>query len=345
MDGNPEGKEALEALTVGAPRSAREALASGVVSIDVLRGLHERSDARSVLDLALAFGSIAAVPIGYALVPHPATAVACVLLAIRNFNTCAQLVHESAHGSLVSSPRLNNAFGNLAATVLGYTLAGFRQTHNDHHVHLNTERDPDVRVFGPRSGLRTLADLVQDLLLITAAKRFLQYFQVDRKTYTVSPWRSLSPVTIVQIATRLLPVALTQLALLALFAATAGAWFYLFFHLLPIVTLYPFQIHVRSIAEHAPEDREPRSGDEAWVTRSSRLNPLEWLVMAPLGQHHHYEHHVFPSVPHYNLAKVRAVLEGAGVAVPMNRSYFGFVARRIASDLRRKAPRPDGVAA
>ena len=68
------------------------------------------------------------------------------------------------------------------------------------------------------------------------------------------------------------------------------------------MTLYPLQIRVRSIAEHGFEaGYHPASPQEAWVTRTSRLNVVERWIVAPFGQYLHYEHHVFPGVPNYNL--------------------------------------------
>ena len=70
--------------------------------------------------------------------------VILALCSIRNFNCAAQLVHESDHGTLFRHPRLNQGFGNVFAHLLGYTRSGHRNAHMDHHVYLNTDRDPDI---------------------------------------------------------------------------------------------------------------------------------------------------------------------------------------------------------
>ncbi len=101
------------------------------------------------------------------------------------------------------------------------------------------------------------------------------------------------------------------------------------------MTLYPLQIRVRSIAEHGFEaGYRPDTPQEAWLTRTRRLNVLERWIIAPFGQYLHYEHHVFPSIPNYNLHRVHRLLVAAGIPVPMNRSYLGFVFGRIRADLR-----------
>jgi fatty acid desaturase len=326
----------LEDMTVGAPRSAREALQSGAISLEALRGVHRMRDGRSALDVLGALASFVAVPVVFGLYPRWWTAALLALWAIRNFNCAAQLVHESDHGTLFRDPRLNRAFGNLFAYLLGYTRGGHRTAHMDHHLYLNTDRDPDIIFSQPgASAPEMLKGLLGDLFFVSAIKRLLQYSQSDRATYSVSPWRRLTPAYFVRMAATMVPVAATQLVLLAVFTVAGGPWAYLLLHVLPIMTLYPLQIRVRSIAEHGFEaGYHPESPQEAWVTRTSRLNVVERWVIAPFGQYLHYEHHVFPSIPNYNLPEVHRLLVAAGIPVPINRSYFGFLFQKIRADWR-----------
>src|SRR4029450_8036244 len=63
-----------------------------------------------------------------------------------------------------------------------------------HPLSPNPDRDPDLIFSQPSApGREILRGLVQDLFFISALKRFLQYFQSDRTTYSVSPWRQLPP--------------------------------------------------------------------------------------------------------------------------------------------------------
>ena len=332
----------LEEMTVGAPRSAREALQSGAISLEALRAVHRMRDGRSALDVLAALASFAAVPVLFGLHPRWWTGALLALWAIRNFNCAAQLVHESDHGTLFRNPRLNRGFGNLFAYLLGYTRGGHRTAHMDHHLYLNTDRDPDIIFSQPEaSAPAMLKGLLGDLFFVSAVKRLLQYSQSDRATYSVSPWRRLTPRYFVRMCAVMVPVAITQLVLLAFFTAAGGPWAYLLLHVLPIMTLYPVQIRVRSIAEHGFEaGYHPESPQEAWVTRTSRLNVVERWIIAPFGQYLHYEHHVFPSIPNYNLPEVHRLLVAAGIPVPTNRSYFGFLFQKIRADwLRRSAAR------
>src|SRR5258706_2868917 len=101
----------LEDMTVGAPRSARQALQSGAISLEALRGVHRMRDGRSALDVLGALASFVAVPVVFGLYPPWWTAALLALLAIRNFNSAAQLLHQSEHGTLLRYPRPNSTSG------------------------------------------------------------------------------------------------------------------------------------------------------------------------------------------------------------------------------------------
>jgi fatty acid desaturase len=336
MDGASRNGHGLAEMTVGAPRSAREALQSGAISLEALRATHHLRDGRSALDVLVTLASFVAVPVLFGWLPRWWTFAILALCAIRNFNCAAQLVHESDHGTLFRHPRLNRGLGNLFAYLLGYTRTGHRAAHMDHHLYLNTDRDPDIIFSQPdASASAMLKGVLGDLLFVSAIKRLLQYSQSDRATYSVSPWKRLSPRYFAQMIRATVPVILVQLVLLAVFTAAGGPWAYLLLHVLPIMTIYPLQIRVRSIAEHGFEaGYRPDSPPEAWVTRTSRLNVLERWIVAPFGQYLHYEHHVFPGIPNYNLPQIHRLLVDAGIPVPTNRSYFGFFFLKIRGEWR-----------
>jgi fatty acid desaturase len=336
---------ALDEMTVGAPRSAREALQSGAISLDTLRAAHRMRDGRSALDVVVTLASFVAVPVLFGWLPRWWTFAILALCAIRNFNCAAQLVHESDHGTLFRDPRLNRSLGNLFAYLLGYTRTGHRAAHMDHHLYLNTDRDPDIIFSQPdASAAAMLKGLLNDLFFVSAIKRLLQYSQSDRATYSVSPWRRLTARYFLRMAGTMIPVAVTQAVLLAVFTVAGGPWAYLLLHVLPIMTLYPLQIRVRSIAEHGFEaGYHPTSPQGAWMTRTSRLNVLERFIVAPFGQYLHYEHHVFPSIPNYNLSQVHRLLVAAGIPMPSNRSYFGFLFRKLRAEWRPGAAFREGA--
>jgi len=81
----------LEEMTTGAPRSAREALQSGAISLEALRAASQMRDGRSALDIVATLVSFVAVPTLFGLSPRWWTAAFLSLWSIRNFNCAAQL--------------------------------------------------------------------------------------------------------------------------------------------------------------------------------------------------------------------------------------------------------------
>lgn len=325
---NPEQAD-LEMLMLGAPQKVRDLIKSSHISLEKLQILCHVRVWRNILDLGLGILSFIAAPFIYLYLPHPVTFGVCLLLAIRNFNFFSQLVHESIHGSLFQNTRWNNIAGNVCSYLLGYTLYGRQRSHLYHHLYLNTDRDPDITFTAlNQPGRELFLSCLQDLLGISAIKRFLQYtparFESDAdRSWGMSHWSASREAVL-----RMLPILLVQGCVFALYAVTLGPWYYLWFHVLPIMTLYPLQFRIRAIAEHGLIEKFDQF-EQFWMARTIHLTWIERFIMGPLEQHRHFEHHVFPFIPNRNLPSAHRLLRDAGVPVPIIRSYWGFVMCRI----------------
>ena len=316
------------------PGAYREALARLNFSVQKLRRLGRIRHGRIIGDFVLTAASLAAVPLLYKAFPHSLTFVVSFVLSIRTFNCFAQLVHTSDHGGLFRSPRLNGLAGNIGAYCLGYTRTGHRLAHLNHHLYLNTVNDPD-RIWGaPEQTTRELGwQWLRDFLLVSAAGRLLQYSQPDSRTFSAAPWKTQSPLSLVRGALELWPVMVTQTLILSYYTLVLGPGYYLLLYVLPIVTFYPAQIRLRSTVEHSFDiGFRPRSPQDYWVVRSTRGAWLERFVFSPLAIHYHFEHHLFPAVPHYNLGKVHQLLVECGFPVPVAPSYVGFVLQKMRAE-------------
>src|SRR5260370_13704779 len=85
------GVSGLDEMTVGAPRSAKEALQSGAISLDALRAAHRMRDGRSPVDVVLTLASFVAVPILFGWLHRWWMFASLALSSIPNFNCAAQL--------------------------------------------------------------------------------------------------------------------------------------------------------------------------------------------------------------------------------------------------------------
>lgn len=339
--GTASGQDLMSVAPSEVPAAYREALARAKFPAHKLREFSRIPVGRVAVDFLLAFASLAAVPVLYRLLPHPLTFVVCFVLSIRTFNCFAQLVHASDHGGLLPRPRLNMLAGSVCAWCLGYTRTGHRLAHLEHHLYLNTEKDPD-RIWGaPEQTARELVGMwLRDVCVVTALGRLLQYSQSSREGYRVAPWRSLTAGFLARAALSLTPVIVTQSVILAFYSAVVGPVYYLLLYVLPIMTVYPAQIRLRSTVEHSFDvGHGPVTPQERWVSRSTRGSWPELLVFSPFGIHYHFEHHLFPGIPYPNLGKVQRLLLEHGVSVPIVPSYLTFVARKLRAERRRLASR------
>ena len=316
------------------PAVYREQLGRTNFPMEKVRALMQLRPARILLDLGVTGCSLVAVPLVLWAVPHPVTFLLCFILSICTFNRFAQLVHTSDHGGLFANPTLNRVVGNLCAYCLGYTRTGHRLAHLKHHQYLNTEKDPD-RIWGaPDQSTRELVRRwVRDLAFVSAFERMLQYWQSDSGRFSVAPWKKLSLDFLLRGLLSMYPVVLTQAAIIALYTALLGPVYYLVLYVLPIMTVYPAQIRLRSTVEHSFDvGYRPATPQDVWVARSTLGNVVERFVFSPLAIHYHFEHHLFPGLPHYNLAKVHRLLVDVGFPVPVTPGYLAFVFRKMRAE-------------
>jgi fatty acid desaturase len=327
MNAPPKFAPEMQPIAQEVPRTYRELLKKANLSADDLRELGRLHAWTVLFDFAATLLFMGAAAFLFSLKPGLITGAICLLVTLHNFNRLAQLVHASDHGDLLPNADANNALGNLCAYLMGYTRTGHRLAHQAHHSHLNTERDSD-KVWGNPgdSASQMLRKWLEDLFLVSAVRRVLQYAQHDRSTFSVSPWERLSMRYFAQALKVQAPVVPVQLALLALYWWIAGPYYYFLFHVLPLVTVYPAVIRLRSTVEHSfPIGYATNDAEQSWVTRSTNAGWFERFVIAPLDGHYHFEHHLLPGVPYYNLAKAHAIIAGKGFSVPTAPGYFAFV--------------------
>ncbi len=213
------------------------------------------------------------------------------------------LMHEGAHYRLCRNRRLNDGVGELLlAWPFFVTMRSYRHNHIAHHRHMNTDRDPDWNrklnqpqwafpkhwaelvwlLFGDVSGLNAIA-------LIRLARSLAGQ---DGKA---PRWYVLSRLAF-------------HLAASALIIASGGLQVVLLYWLVPYFTWLALILRLRSIAEHfsIPDGNGVRAG-----VRTTRLNVLERLLLAPNNINYHAEHHRFPSVPFYRLPELHRLLLSA----------------------------------
>ncbi|MEM9455154.1 MAG: fatty acid desaturase family protein [Myxococcota bacterium] len=235
---------------------------------------------------------------------HPLLYAATVIFIGARQHALGILVHEAAHYRLAVDRRVNDWLSELfcAAPLLLISTENYRANHREHHLHVNTDDDPDwrrkqgphwrfPRAKGPF--LRWVGSyllgwgLVQSLLIVRSF--------ADPSRRAAPPRRHR-----LRWARRGLLVALIAGVTLADgWAAFGLLW------IVPLVTWTQLILHVRSIAEHFGFER---GATRASQSRTTIASWWERLLIAPCHVGYHNEHHLYPSVPAYNLPALHRLL-------------------------------------
>lgn len=216
------------------------------------------------------------------------------------------LGHDAVHYRLLPIRWLNDAVANL---LLWWPCAAtnevFRQSHGAHHRYLGTDRDGNIalwRLRGPDGRPtrewtypKTPAQLVAKILWrgcgLTGAAMVL--------VGLLRPLRRVGPV-----------YGLVRLAVLgavaSAFAAAGRLDLLAYYWLVPLTTWFVASNYIRLICEHS----QVRSDHPLYaLTRTTLPSWFDLLFIVPRNISYHYEHHIYPSVPFYNLPALHAAMQ------------------------------------
>ncbi len=228
------------------------------------------------------------------------------------------VVHEASHYSLLKDKRWNNRVASLfAALPLGHTVASYRMTHKDHHSYLRTPKDPSSYVSNPDL---TTSQIRQTLFLLLCGRlvwELLARSLLGRRFETdAAADEALMKTTD---RNRLIANLCFHLLALAFWYAIGMVGFWIAW-LVIVMTLTPVLDGLRTIVEH----RMQPGLDGPIHTRTHHRNIVVSGLMAPLFQYH-WEHHLFPAIPHHQLGELHRTLIRLDVkgAKPVDTGFFG----------------------
>lgn len=241
------------------------------------------------------------------------------------------LVHDAAHYRMFKARWLNDLAGRLLAMPVGISMCTYRVVHRLHHNHLFERRDPDMALIAgyPRGKRYLFGKLVKDMAGLTAWKTYKYFFGApvinDDAAAANRPLDDTAPALRRAARHDRWWVVAWHLAALAA-AIASGYWVeYLVLWVLPLVTVLQAILRLRAILEHGAVTD---TGSPLTAARTN-LGPA-WLMwfLFPHHVNYHIEHHLLPSIPHYNLPRCHAELAAAGA---LDRAEV----RRVGSSLAR----------
>lgn len=215
----------------------------------------------------------------------------------------AVLMHDAGHGMLFKTPILNTLLGNwLVAHILFLDVQQYGKQHNYHHAYAGTPNDPDINNFKayPINSSSLRRKIARDLAGITGIKFFIGL--ALNKTGLMDKGAQQWPL----IAKGIL---VNSLLFLLLWSFNVAALYWLW--MMAFLTSYMLFLRIRQVAEHGAV-RSAQSKDPREFTRTTVVNWLGKLLLAPANVHYHVEHHLLPNVPCYRLPQLHRELVKTG---------------------------------
>ena len=288
--------------------------------------------------------AVIAVAIGVALAywPNPLVLLIAIIVIGTRQHALFIITHDAAHYLLYEKRWLNDFVGRACATPSGLSMCSYRVIHRMHHNNLYGELDPDTALHGgyPRGRLYLIRKLLKDLSGLTAWKTYA-YFLFAAPALNTATNKALRPLD--DTSERLRAEARSDRNWVIAFHVLAlgiAAWSgylleYLVLWVLPLVTVVQAILRLRAIAEHgAPSDL---SSPLTAARTNTGAGWLRWLLF-PHNVNHHIEHHLYASVPMYNLPRLHAELERHGVLTGAEVVSFGTTLRKIFAERSEARP-------
>ena len=291
---------------------------------EVVQRLTRRSAWRASAAVLHDFAVLAAaIALGLYFWPNPTVLLVSILVIGSRQHALFVIAHDAAHYLLYESRLLNEIVGRACAMVQGLSMCTYRVIHRLHHNNLYGALDPDTALHGgyPRGRAYLVKKLLKDLSGLTAWKTYAYFLGGAPALNTatnvaVRPLDDTSEKLRAEARHDRNAVIFFHLALLSLFAASGYLVQYLVLWVLPLVTVVQAILRLRAIAEHGA------TTDFSSPLTAARTNVapawLAWLIF-PHHVNYHIEHHLYASVPHYNLPALhremtkQRILEGAEV--------------------------------
>ncbi|WP_219824116.1 fatty acid desaturase [Actinokineospora auranticolor] len=259
----------------------------------------------AVLALSIIFGSAYAGPLA------APVKVFFVVLGALQFIGVFGLMHESAHGHLAASRKVNRWLGEAMSVIVGTSYPGYRAAHLTHHAKFRTEADPQEIIFPRRSAPATMALLTVAsvvgapvFLLVRAPIIALKHTGVVRAL-----WGPVAAVALYATLSQVLP---------------SAQWYFLLWTLIAgsvLGSLNDMVYHQGLVAE-----------DTLQACTSFDCDLFGQVFLS--GANRHAEHHAYPDVPGPRLVKVAKVLREDFHArgIPYERSFTVAYLRRFTTN-------------
>lgn len=236
--------------------------------------------------------------------------------------------HDGIHGRLFEDRRLNNIFNDIFIMgPIGAITRINNKNHLLHHQHLANPEDPDRH----RHACFNKADHFQLLIFLaglgsvlrSAGNVFITNTRMERADQQRTRISPLPSYTLGDFAL----LACWQIALIGGLSYFIGWWAYPVLWLLPVYVFAFLGDNLRSFAEHSHPESDEKADEHRLITYTS--NPIERMFVSPMNMNFHTVHHLWVSIPYYNLPQADGEIRGHPEAAGLEwrRSYLVYLIR------------------
>jgi fatty acid desaturase len=225
--------------------------------------------------------------------------------------------HDSVHYRMSKNRFINDAMANLFIFFpLWTSLKDVRKRHLQHHQHTNTDNDPDyinkkhnIEFKFPQSKGTFIKNVIKYIFgLHFIGILFDKEYTIKNKLMYLyrglTAGKRVENVNYTPSCTEKILCLLFNLCILSMLWYNGWLLQYFIFWILPHILYVPFLIRIRGINEHF--------GIKKDQIEASRTMYPTWFDELVLGISwnisYHLDHHLFPSVPSYNLRKLHKLL-------------------------------------
>lgn len=228
--------------------------------------------------------------------------------------TFANILHESAHGIFAKNRILNFVGGTILSSYLIFHMfTPYRNSHvGFHHRHFGDPKDDPDYNFHILLGLYEKSEsharfILKNLILALVGFRtveYIKYIYHDRILFSDDKVVIRMPISIM--ADRLLFFG-TWIFVLGL-VAWLNIWIeFLLFWIIPCFTTYIAIGWCAELAEHYPLPES--EAKRLLMTRNRHGWAIEHFLFGRHNDRFHLVHHIFPTIPFYNLKRAHKVLQ------------------------------------
>ena len=252
-----------------------------------------------------------------------AIAIAFVLVGNRYYALFI-VAHDGLHRRLFPTTAANDRFCDLALLgPIGAITRINNRNHLLHHQYLSTEDDPDRHkhtCLNKGSNIALVAYITSMSSITRSVGHVFLHSQEDTTAAVSTPKASHRP--------RDLAILVAWQALLFGGLTLAfGWWAYIVLWWLPVFTFAFLADNLRTFLEHSQTEADEVADQHRLVTNYPGW--IERQLLAPMNMHYHAAHHLWPSIPYYNLPIADAEMRAApgNERITWRGSYFAYLWR------------------